>query len=365
MSGWLGEDFESGGKQWLKTDAKISHGNSGGAAFNAQGQLIGVPTAGITVQYEELDVEEQAFVRPISLAWAVIGPDVANVTRASGVSATTPPPAANNNVVASRVGDPSGECDSIVIGQAVSGTIAGIQGEETVVFHTYVVPVPAGTPAVTISVTGNGADLDLAVKSGGPILDYDDVDHLDVSEDPNPVYVIQNPSAGPVYFDVLNLLTSAANYTAQVTIDGAAGANPLGAGAAGNPLGGQPAPIDVPSIESGIVSDIAFGQQANGELAGVADANSYHTFIVTVPQGGVARLVVRMVANEDLNLAMKFGTEIQTYADDGDWTYRDNSLEPTAEFVIQNPQPGTWYIDVFNGYGPTVTRGYTLIVTAE
>ena len=150
-----------------------------------------------------------------------------------------------------------------------------------------------------------------------------------------------------------------------MTIDGAAGANPLGAGAAGNPLGGQPAPIDVPSIESGIVSDIAFGQQANGELAGVADANSYHTFIVTVPQGGVARLVVRMVANEDLNLAMKFGTEIQTYADDGDWTYRDNSLEPTAEFVIQNPQPGTWYIDVFNGYGPTVTRGYTLIVTAE
>ncbi|UCH24298.1 MAG: trypsin-like peptidase domain-containing protein, partial [Trueperaceae bacterium] len=31
MSGWLGEDFEAGGKQWIKTDAKIAHGNSGGA----------------------------------------------------------------------------------------------------------------------------------------------------------------------------------------------------------------------------------------------------------------------------------------------------------------------------------------------
>src|SRR5690606_24203101 len=82
MSGWVGEDFESGGKQWIKTDAKISHGNSGGGAFDESGNLIGVPTAGRTVKYDELDMEEQAYVRPISLAWALIGPNVLDVARA-------------------------------------------------------------------------------------------------------------------------------------------------------------------------------------------------------------------------------------------------------------------------------------------
>lgn len=31
---------------WIKTDAETNHGNSGGAALNAAGELIGVPTAG-------------------------------------------------------------------------------------------------------------------------------------------------------------------------------------------------------------------------------------------------------------------------------------------------------------------------------
>jgi S1-C subfamily serine protease len=31
---------------WIKTDAIISSGNSGGGAFNLKGEFIGVPTAG-------------------------------------------------------------------------------------------------------------------------------------------------------------------------------------------------------------------------------------------------------------------------------------------------------------------------------
>jgi S1-C subfamily serine protease len=31
---------------WMKTDAVIAHGNSGGTAINMAGELIGVPTAG-------------------------------------------------------------------------------------------------------------------------------------------------------------------------------------------------------------------------------------------------------------------------------------------------------------------------------
>lgn len=40
VSGFLQED----GIRWIKTDAQISGGNSGGPAFNSRGELIGVPT---------------------------------------------------------------------------------------------------------------------------------------------------------------------------------------------------------------------------------------------------------------------------------------------------------------------------------
>ncbi len=44
VSGFLAEDGKRGGEDWIKTDAKISPGNSGGAAFNENGELVGIPT---------------------------------------------------------------------------------------------------------------------------------------------------------------------------------------------------------------------------------------------------------------------------------------------------------------------------------
>src|SRR5690554_4245770 len=90
MSGWLGEDLNSGGRQWIKTDAKIAGGNSGGAAVNERGELVGIPTAG----FHTLDgatYEEQLYIRPIALAWALIGPHVANVVRPSLASSPATP----------------------------------------------------------------------------------------------------------------------------------------------------------------------------------------------------------------------------------------------------------------------------------
>ena len=31
-------------ENWIKTDARLIHGNSGGAAVNSRGKLIGIPT---------------------------------------------------------------------------------------------------------------------------------------------------------------------------------------------------------------------------------------------------------------------------------------------------------------------------------
>jgi serine protease Do len=357
MSGWLGEDFEAGGKQWIKTDAKIAHGNSGGAAFNQKGELVGIPTAGITVKYDELDVEEQAYVRPISLAWALIGPNVANVSRSGSgsPSATTTP-----STTGSPSGDPSGDYGSIDVGQVITGTIAGTVGEDDLVFHGYSLNVPPGTSQLNIEIIGEGEDLDLAVNIGTPIETYDEVDYLDITEEPNPRYQLVNPTPGTVYIDVLNLLTSPARYQLSVS-SGSTAANPL---APQNPLTPQTpsGTITAGTTGSGTVSDqMQLGQNATGSLVGTSEGGSYHTYVVAVP-GGTPRLTIRMNADVDMDLAVKYGSDINSWTDDGDWQYRDNSLEPKAEFMIVNPQEGPWFIDVINFLGPSVTGSYTLTV---
>jgi len=55
---------------WIKTDAEISPGNSGGVAVNAAGELIGVPT---WVSAEELTLGRLGVLRPINLAAPLLG----------------------------------------------------------------------------------------------------------------------------------------------------------------------------------------------------------------------------------------------------------------------------------------------------
>ena len=174
--------------------------------------------------------------------------------------------------IAAAQGSPSGEYGTVSIGQPVSGSIAGIQGEERVVFHTYVVSVPQGTLRLTIAVDGGGADLDLSVKLGTPIIDYDDVDHLDVSEEHNPVYSIDDPQPSLVYIDVMNLLPSAANYQLTVSADTATtGGNPLGAGQENPFAPTSPADPFVGSFEGDGLGVTVTG--ANGQYQGELDLN--------------------------------------------------------------------------------------------
>jgi pSer/pThr/pTyr-binding forkhead associated (FHA) protein len=56
-------------KGWIKTDAEISGGNSGGMAINQSGELIGVPTIVVT---GERTLGKIGYVRPIELAMSLI-----------------------------------------------------------------------------------------------------------------------------------------------------------------------------------------------------------------------------------------------------------------------------------------------------
>lgn len=117
---------------------------------------------------------------------------------------------------AAAQGSASGEYGALALGGSVEGTLAPVHGDEIVVYHTYVVSIPAASGPVTVSVEGFGNDIDLALKLGAPIVDYGDVDFLDVSDDPDPSHTIAAPAAGPLYIDVLNLLPVPARYRLSV-----------------------------------------------------------------------------------------------------------------------------------------------------
>ena len=65
VSGFLGDD-RIGARAWIKTDAVISGGNSGGLAANEAGQIIGIPTRAPT------DAGGYSLVRPIELVMPLV-----------------------------------------------------------------------------------------------------------------------------------------------------------------------------------------------------------------------------------------------------------------------------------------------------
>ncbi len=77
VSGYLDEDRD-GQEEWIKTDAEVNHGNSGGLAVDDFGAFIGVPTAGLT------DVETAgkiSLIRPGDLALRYYDAWTVNSTR--------------------------------------------------------------------------------------------------------------------------------------------------------------------------------------------------------------------------------------------------------------------------------------------
>lgn len=123
VSGFLDEDRD-GVIEWIKTDAEVNHGNSGGLAINENGEMIGVPTMGVT------DVEAAgkiSLVRPINLALPLLrtgtgfgaaGPGTTSA--ACGEIERHPSGATISNLVFARAvdrkGTPSGEATSFESG---------------------------------------------------------------------------------------------------------------------------------------------------------------------------------------------------------------------------------------------------------
>ena len=69
---------------WLKTDAEVNHGNSGGLAINESGEMIGIPTAGVA---DAESAGKISLIRPVSRALPLIKAAVVQ----SGSAVDVPP----------------------------------------------------------------------------------------------------------------------------------------------------------------------------------------------------------------------------------------------------------------------------------
>jgi S1-C subfamily serine protease len=94
VSGFSGEQGGAG-RNFIKTDAAITHGNSGGTAVDAEGMFIGVPTA-FRVKTEDsgggtiATVGNVGLIRPVELARDMIGIAQAGWTPKEGDNAVAP-----------------------------------------------------------------------------------------------------------------------------------------------------------------------------------------------------------------------------------------------------------------------------------
>ncbi|NJL01124.1 MAG: hypothetical protein HC910_11385 [Spirulinaceae cyanobacterium SM2_1_0] len=104
-----------------------------------------------------------------------------------------------------------------------------------------------------------------------------------------------------------------------------------------------------PNTEAGTVGNLELGQSATGRLAGTGESPdaSYHTYTIDVP-AGTSQLVIRMDADDDLDLGIKHGSPIEAYGENADWDLNDTSTNTFATLTVNNPSAGVWYVDVIN-----------------
>jgi S1-C subfamily serine protease len=357
ISGFLGEDLTAGGKQWIKTDAKLARGNSGGTAVDGNGILIGIPT--LRFQTEDGGyIEAQDYLRPVALAWPLLEANVRNVADARGPAsgglgnqvAAAPATAAASAAAADRptvpvtpepVPSTAAAAEQTTDGRLTFYEAAALTTGSPVLengehFVLYERPLTAGVP-VYVELTSAFFDPYLVVldPNGDVVLEVDDSPGMDlnVAERFVPAttgtYVLGVTSYGPGETGAFELVVREGGAPS----DGVAPGATFSAAAVGD--------------GSGFVGSLALGQLTRAQIAGSADQTPWHTYRVDVAPGA-ARLVIDLASDAgiDLDLFVRYGEEVTNWGEDGDWDLRDVSLEPRNSLVVDAPAAGPWYIDI-------------------
>ncbi len=94
VSGFL-DDNDDSEIDWIKTDAVVNHGNSGGTAINAKGEMIGVPTA----KQVGADNDVMFYLKPVNQAIAVLEDALASGDNPDLPVPNTPPDPSEANLI--------------------------------------------------------------------------------------------------------------------------------------------------------------------------------------------------------------------------------------------------------------------------
>ncbi len=93
VSGFIDDDGDSV-IDWIKTDAVVNHGNSGGTAINGKGEMIGVPTAKLVGE----DNDIMFYLKPINQALPVLDDAIAQGDDPIFPTPSTPTPGIDDPV---------------------------------------------------------------------------------------------------------------------------------------------------------------------------------------------------------------------------------------------------------------------------
>ena len=244
-------------------------------------------------------------------------------------------------------GSPSGEFGPVAIGQTVQGAIAA--AGENLVFHEYIVQVPAGAGTITIQIDGMGSDIDLAINADRQLDDLDDADFVDTTEDPNPVFTGDIPAGTVLYVYVLNLLPRPANYALSVvsSVGGATPGGRSGPASRGGPStpGSTPASPPGSPMQSGEFGEIGFGQAVQGAIAAAGENLVFHEYIVQVPAGAGTITIQIDGMGSDIDLAINADRQLDDL-DDADFV--DTTEDPNPVFTGDIPAGTVLYVYVLN-----------------
>lgn len=350
MSGWLGEDQLKGGSSWIKTDTKISGGNSGGAALNPQGELIGIPTQ---FYFDDTEQVSQGYVRPLNFLWGVIAAYVKDVSLADeGIKLLMLEQKADQEIKTvryktakraefSKTEGSDGKYAELGFDQEVSRYISG--DEHNYIYHLYKITVPEGAEVITIEVDGHNHDLDLAIRYDNKISDYDKTDYSDLSTSNNPSFTIFEPKAKTIYVDVINALDADSYYTLLVSSELKDDALNM---------------IDaMPSDDYGF---IALNRKFSGKLVAWDGTVIYHSFKVQVPTDKSITVSLDGLG-KDVDIAIREG-EAMTSLDYSDADFLDKTTETRLEHSLSKVESGIVYIDVLNYIDEEIK--YNLSVTS-
>lgn len=161
VSGFLDEDRD-GVEEWIKTDAEVNHGNSGGLAVDDDGNFVGVPSAGYT---DAESAGKISLIRPGDLALTYY--DAWTVASAQQGQNTSPPPA--NTSTSAQTAQINNVVYGAGIGEDGKASAAGVRfpSGTTTVYVSFDYRNIARTNALTWKWYLDGAILDEGTVSRG------------------------------------------------------------------------------------------------------------------------------------------------------------------------------------------------------